>query len=400
MNRIEERPVGGGAPSRGMDSSVAPEDVQESSTLSASVSRVNAGLIKLDTHKGTSGFGAYVGASDIEEANLSREWLIKGVLEQGRVYQVFGTWKSGKSLLVLDICAHLSADLDWAGHKSKRALVIWIAGESAQDTKERLRAFMLHKGISGKDMAFLLRKAPVYLTQLDDANALRIEIDALRGKWPDLPILIVIDTLNRNFGPGASENSDVDMTTFASNLIDVVVKPNKATCLIVHHSGHGDKGRGRGHSSLPGVIDGTLRIEKSDSDPEIVTLICQELRNVKSGGRERFRIDVQELPFTDNFGDAVEAPVLTPTDEEVKQKNLSDWGRKYTDVLHEMFVEYRARLEKQDRCPDEAKVEWRHWRSECNKRYPENSKNARRGLENAQDSGAVLKKDLFVYLAE
>ena len=82
------------------------------------------------------------------------------------------------------------------------------------------------------------------------------------AKQADEPVrLIVIDTLNRNFG-GADENSTKDMTAFVSNL-DLLRAEHGATILVIHHSGHTNSGRSRGSSVLYGAVDANMQVARN-----------------------------------------------------------------------------------------------------------------------------------------
>ena len=50
------------------------------------------------------------------------------------------------------------------------------------------------------------------------------------------PVLIVIDTSVRNFGPG-DENSTVDMNGFIAHVDSYLRAPYRCVALIVHHTG-------------------------------------------------------------------------------------------------------------------------------------------------------------------
>jgi hypothetical protein len=117
---------------------------------------------------------------------------------------------------------------------------------------------------------------------------------------------------------------------------------------VVHHSGHGNKDRSRGHSSLPAAVDGTLAVSKSDT---IVTLECRESRNTQGGDALHFRLEVAELPDVDNFGDPVTVPVLRylpeytpePPPTEAESKHL----RRAAQIVERLAAEQAARLEQQ-----------------------------------------------------
>ncbi len=51
------------------------------------------------------------------------------------------------------------------------------------------------------------------------------------------------------------ENSSQDIAAFIGN-IDKHIKPLGAAALVVHHSGHGQKDRSRGSSSIRAAMDG------------------------------------------------------------------------------------------------------------------------------------------------
>ena len=58
---------------------------------------------------------------------------------------------------------------------------------------------------------------------------------------------------------GFSENTDGDMGLLIRN-VDRLRFELDCTVVLVHHSGHKDESRGRGHSSLPAAIDDSFKI--------------------------------------------------------------------------------------------------------------------------------------------
>lgn len=73
------------------------------------------------------------------------------------------------------------------------------------------------------------------------------------------PALVIVDTLNRNFG-GGDENSTADMTNFISGL-DRLKHELDTAIMVVHHTGLGDSQRGRGSSALKAAVDSEFRLE-------------------------------------------------------------------------------------------------------------------------------------------
>lgn len=251
----------------------------------------------------------YVRASDLHGRVFNRTWVVEGLIEEQRLYEVFGRWKEGKTIAVMDMAAHACTGRTWGDRRTVETLVVYVAGEAVEDIEQRLAAWQLHKDITAP-IPFMIRTKPVYLTQQEFAQRLYQELKAWRQEFPDMAILLVIDTLNRNFGPG-NENSVEDMGAFTNNLIDVVVRPSGCTCLVVHHTGHGDSDRGRGHSSFAGAVDGSIKVsmDKSSGQP-VVTVATKTSRSTEGSDQLSFRIETQVLPGSDNFGNEVSAPVL------------------------------------------------------------------------------------------
>ena len=254
-------------------------------------------------------FTNYVRARQLRGKVFRRTFIVEGLLEQGRIYEFFGGWKEGKTNVVVDMCAHASQGKAWAGRRTVPSLIVYVAGESEEDIQMRVEAYQLRHGINS-EMPFVIRIKPVYLTDAEFADDLYREILAWQKEYPDLPIILVIDTLARNFGIG-NENSPEGMGAFSNNLIDIVVRPTKCACAVLHHSGHSDSERSRGHSSFAGAVDGSFKVSKStDPGPPIITLKMMTTRSGPGGDEFSFRIDTQMLPGGDNFGNEFSAPIL------------------------------------------------------------------------------------------
>jgi hypothetical protein len=253
----------------------------------------------------------YLPLREILQKKLQWIWVVDGLLLTARVYQLLGQWKAGKSLVALDLALHVSHGLPWCGKQVTSCLVVYVAGEAAIDIQARIQAFGSVHGLD-PDATFLLRCSPVYFTEREAAVNLRKDIEGFQTKLDEpLPVMVVIDTIARNFGPGKSESSDTDMGAFINHLIDEVARPLDALTIAVHHPGHGDKDRGRGHSSLPGAVDGTLQVKQNNAG--VITLGTQEMRNTRNNNEKlAWTIKGVDLPVTDNFGNQVNAPVLMP----------------------------------------------------------------------------------------
>ena len=251
----------------------------------------------------------YIKIDGIENQEFKKVWLVEGVIEEGRAYQWFGPWKQGKTLAVMDVCAHLSLGMEWANRRSTPSYVIWVASESYEDVMRRMAAWKLYHNKTGH-FPFVIRTKPLHLDKLAFAKTLLEEVNTIKKARPDLPVLLVIDTVARSMSGEKSEN-DEGLRAFADNMLDIIVRPAKVAAIFVHHSGHGDKGRSRGWSGFPGALDGSIQVSMDkDKGLSRVNVVMTEMRSGKGSDSFQFAIEVQKIVGQDNFGNTIEEPVL------------------------------------------------------------------------------------------
>ena len=138
--------------------------------------------------------------------------------------------------------------------------VIYIAGEGHNGLKRRWSAWEKHFGLSLQDAPLFVSSAPVAFLDSQAAAVVAAKVREVANNHGN-PALIIVDTLARNFGEG-DENSTKDMNAFVA-AIDDLRREFGATALIVHHSGHSDKNRGRGAMSLKGALDAEFKVSKT-----------------------------------------------------------------------------------------------------------------------------------------
>lgn len=253
----------------------------------------------------------YIDVSALDEMTFTRTWLVEKLVEHGRVYEWFGKWKNGKTIAVIDLCAHASLGLTWGDRRTVPTLIVWIAGESCEDVQRRLAAWRRRHGITDP-MPFFIRTKPVHINVEAFAGQLAREVEALKAKYPGLPGLVIVDTVARSLSPDCNENSIEGLGAFANNVIDHVVRPTRCGAICVHHSGHGDTDRSRGWSGFPAAVDGSVKIEmdRPAHGPATITISAKQVRSGAGDDSLQFRVEVQEIPGTDNFGNQLEEPVL------------------------------------------------------------------------------------------
>ena len=261
----------------------------------------------------------FLSISDIYSRTTPTEWLIKDYLDTPTLAQIFGEPGSMKSFMALDMGLCIATRTDWHGHPVKvQGTVFYIAGEGLSGIGKRLKAWEKSHGIYLEDVPFFVSDRPAQFLDESSAREVILAVDELLELY-GTPVLIIIDTLNRNFGPG-DENLTADMTRFV-NIVDAQLRIKyKCTVLIIHHNGITNQDRGRGSSALRAALDWEYSLIKN------VNGICA-LTNTKTKDHEppptiSFKpeiITLDELIDRED-GEAVTSCVLHQTGRSVQGK--------------------------------------------------------------------------------
>ncbi len=258
-----------------------------------------------------------VRASDLEYREP--EFIIKGLIETESLAQIFGESGGGKSFIALDIAACIASGTAFHGHKVKEGAVVFIAGEGHNGLKRRLKAWEKLNDVSLHNAPLFLSEAAAQFLDAASANAVANAVDKVVLSEGS-PALIIVDTLARNFGPG-DENATKDMSNFVAAL-DRLKGRHGCTLILVHHTGHTDKDRGRGSAALKAALDAEFRVEKTD---DILRLVNTKMKDAAPPPEMYFRLETVAL---DPGGDGAEvtsaALVKEEREQQVKKKRLSD----------------------------------------------------------------------------
>ena len=246
-----------------------------------------------------SGKGRFVDVGELCSLPPTESWLVKGYLTTDSLTVLFGDPGCGKSFLAIDIAGHVACGLPWRGCSVKPGKVLYIAGEGKNGLAKRFRAWFKRHGETPRNIQICT--TPIALTDPVGIAALVAEIQAM----PEAPTLIVIDTVNRNFGPG-DENATADMTRAVAGL-DAIRNATGAALLGLHHSGHGDKSRGRGSSVLRASVDVEFAVEKFD---RTVQVRCTKAKDFDPPAPLAWTLEKQPLPWADEDGTPMDSAVL------------------------------------------------------------------------------------------
>lgn len=198
-------------------------------------------------------------------------WIIDGWVIDDGVSVWYGPPKTFKTFNVLDMALSVACGVPWRGNQVAGQPVLYLLGEGMGTFKYRVHVW-LEKRSEGRKAQFWTVPVGVPLGTPEGLSNALAAIDSL----PLRPGLIVIDTLNRHFGPG-DENSTQDMTRFVQS-IDAIRAHTRAHIAIVHHSGKDAEKGARGASSLLGAVDNEFRITRTDGT-KICMIECTAARH-------------------------------------------------------------------------------------------------------------------------
>ena len=221
-------------------------------------------------------------ADEVLSEVTNPKWLIKDVVEEESLMQIYGAPKSGKSFIAIAMSCAIASGQDFYGNKAFKKPVLYIVGEGLRGCKRRLSA--IQQGM------YSLKGAPLYLSDRavrigdkDDFERLVQEIEAVKAIEGDIG-MIVVDTFQRNFG-GGNENSAEDVGNFIHQLDGLISTYNCNVC-IVHHSGH-EGTRARGSSVIGASLDYEFQVKRTDKNEQMFVSFQQTLNKDGQGMAEK-----------------------------------------------------------------------------------------------------------------
>jgi AAA domain/DnaB-like helicase N terminal domain len=283
------------------------------------------------------------------------DWLIESFIEKDTLATFFGDPASTKTFGAIDIACSLATGKDFHGMKVKQGPVVYIAGEGQNGIKRRFMAWGIRHGYNLDDAPIFLSLMPAALCDQEQTGWV---INAIKQISKDCgePGLIVFDTVARNFGPG-DENSTKDMSGFI-NSADLIREQCKACILLIHHTGHQNKERGRGNMALKGALDSEYRFEKDEQG--VVRVTNTKMKDFVSPEPMAFRLATVELPFKDEDGNHITSAILDTTDyTPSKKENAQVKGKtqmKVYSIIKEMLQSERDRVAEGGGSIEDAKI--------------------------------------------
>jgi hypothetical protein len=309
-----------------------------------------------------------------ELAYTAPRFLIRPLLETDSLALVFGDPGCGKSFLALDMSACVALGAVFHGYEVESGPVVYIAGEGHNGLSRRIRAWEIHNQASLRNAPLYVSSGPAALCQSTAAHEVARAVDEIASENGP-PVLVVVDTVARNFGPG-DENATQDMTAFIQ-AVDMIRAKHRATVLLVHHTGHNDKTRARGAMALKGALDAEYRMGRDESG--VIRVEATKMKDAPHPEPLAFRLRTVELDIASD--ESITSAVLDCTSYEPPPKQgkagRGKWQTLALEILHRLHGEYRTNREAAGHDPDGVRISVEAWRSGCieagmpRQRFPE-----------------------------
>jgi hypothetical protein len=210
-------------------------------------------------------------------------WLIAEKLPANALAAVIGAKSQLKTFVALDIALHKALGLDWQGSATPQGAVVYLYTEGPFGARSRVNAWCKYQEhLTG--MTIDRDTLPIWFipvrVPMNDPGAVDEMLTAIK-RLPAKPVLIVIDTLNRNI---EGDEDGRGMTGFVAGCSRVQAALG-CTVMPVHHTPYSTDERGRGHGSLDGALDTRLNVSR---DADRVVVECTHQRNGPDGWQVAF----------------------------------------------------------------------------------------------------------------
>ncbi len=197
-------------------------------------------------------------------------WMIESYLTDNSFSVIYGPSGEFKTFIVLDMALSVACGVDWRGLKVAQGSVAFVAGEGASGLFKRAYSWLVARGEGRTDAPFYTLDHSVPVTEGEALDALIAGLEDL----PEMPKLIVLDTLARNFGFG-DENSTQDMNRFVS-AIDALRARTGAHICAIHHTGKDSDKGARGSSVLRAAIDTEIGVKRSEGTKNVTVAVTKQ----------------------------------------------------------------------------------------------------------------------------
>ena len=297
-------------------------------------------------------------AGEILANTTPPEWTIRHLIEHGTLGDIVAESGVGKTFVGLDMACSVATGISYHGHTVKHGPVVVIAGEGNRGLAKRIMSWGIHHNKDMNAMPLFISERAAQLSNVESILEVEVSIQEIVHKCGGIPpVLFIIDTLACNYGPG-NESSIEDMNTFLWNIKLYIQERFQATVLIIHHTGHGNKDRGRGASNFPAAMDFHFMLDRKSQN--IIQLTNKKQKDGELAPPISFEMNVIELPLLDDEGVPLTSIALSTIDT-VSTRDTRGLGKNQQRLLDllRLMCEERTSAD----ADQEPRIEVREWKS-------------------------------------
>jgi hypothetical protein len=252
---------------------------------------------------------------DLRPGINDQDYRVDELLPMEGLVIVWGKFKCLKTFWVYDVALHIAKGWEYRDRAVRQGMVIYCAFEGAHGFRKRTEAQRRHYKLA-EDDDVPLHVMPCQMNLIRDHAAFIKDIGAQLSNG-DKPAVVVLDTLNRSLV--GSESKDADMANYIA-AASAIREAFSCLVIIVHHCGW-DETRPRGHSSLPGAVEGQLAVVR---DGDRITVLVEFLRDGPEGAEIHSLTKIIDVG-TDANGKRLTSLVVVPSN--LAARKDGGWGK-------------------------------------------------------------------------
>jgi hypothetical protein len=210
----------------------------------------------------------------------------------------------------------------WFGKRVRQGRVLYLGYEGIRAMKKRMIALReKHPKLANHAAPFEWQPVRTALTKPEGVAALARILRFYTERRKGAPDLVIIDPLANALG---GDDSDALLMGSLNECVGALIAKQRCTVLRVHHSGHSNQDRARGHSSLPAGVDTEIRV----TEQEIA--LTKQRDDVR--GKFFFKLNVVTLG-KDADGDDVTTCTVTQIEDNALSPELTQPQQEMLDAL-------------------------------------------------------------------
>jgi AAA domain len=272
--------------------------------------------------------------------------LVKKLIVRNGIGMLYGATNTGKSLVLMHLCACLTSGQPFAGYKTKsKGICVYVAMEGGGGVPDRIRAHQQQYPDWSIDrlvflpLSYNLNAAPATDDNKNDlarnAKALQKQLRNI-SKQLQAPIdMVVIDTLVIA-SAGADENNVADMGRVLHHIRKFLVEPLNTFVMLAHHSGKDPRRGARGSTVMPGDVEVEMAIA---AQGKVGSMRVTKLREFAyDPARPHPYLILSHKVGTDEDGDPVTGGVVTmlETPERAGQAPPTEKEQEIIDAMRDL----------------------------------------------------------------